>query len=179
MSSEQALLSALREGDPIAFERVYGAYNRRIYGFLLRMTCRRDVAEELLQDCFLRLARHAPRLREDTDLGAWLFTVARNLARSWRRWSWLDAARISALAGARPSQPLDPAALASAGQTAARLEAAIAALPPLYREALLLVAVDGLEPAQAAAVLDIKPEALRQRLARARATLQTSLGDAP
>jgi len=179
MNPETAWLSALRAGEPAAFERVYAAYGRRIYGFLLRMVSRRDVAEELLQDCFLRLARHAPRLREDTDLGAWLFTVARNLARSWRRWSWLDGARLAALAGVKPPPPPDPAALAGAGQTALRLEAAIAELPPLHREALLLVAVDGLEPAQAAAVLDITPEALRQRLARARATLRTTLGDAP
>lgn len=179
MNPETAWLSALRDGEPAAFERVYTAYNRRIFGFLLRMVGRRDVAEELLQDCFLRLARHAPRLREDTDLGAWLFTVARNLARSWRRWSWLDGARIAALAGVKQPPPLDPAALASAGQTVARLEAAVADLPPLYREALLLVVVEGLEPAAAAAVLNIRPEALRQRLARARATLHTTLGDAP
>lgn len=179
MDPTRAWVQGLRSGDGAAFDAVYAAYRPRIFGFLLRMTERRDVAEELLQDCFLRLARHAPGLREDTDLDAWLFTVARNLARSWRRWSWLDGARLAALAGAlvgRGGGP-DPHALVSADQSARRLEEALSTLPPAHREAILLVAVDGLTPAQAAQAIGVSPEALRQRLARARAALNESLGD--
>jgi RNA polymerase sigma factor (sigma-70 family) len=49
-----------------------------------------------------------------------------------------------------------------------RLEAALALLPPTYREVLLLVAVEGLRPVDAAKVCRISPETLRQRLCRAR-----------
>lgn len=176
MDAGRAWTEGLRSGDVAAFEAVYAAFQPRLYGFLIRMTGRRDVAEELLQETFLRLARHAPRLRPDTELTAWLFTVARNLARSWRRWSWLDGARRSALESADRSNPQhDPLAHAAASQAARRLEAALATLKPMYREAFLLVAVDGMTPAQAATVLGLRPDALRQRLARARATLAEAL----
>ena len=52
-----------------------------------------------------------------------------------------------------------------------RLDAALAALPAIYREAILLVAVDEMKPAEAAAVCGISPEAMRQRISRARAML--------
>lgn len=176
---ERAWLSGLRRGDGASFDAVYAAYRPRIFGFLVRMTGRRDVAEELLQDCFVQLARHAPGLREDTDLDAWMFTVARNRARSWQRWSWLDGARLAALGGALIGRVAaeDPFEHAAAGESARRLERALGALPPIYREAILLVSVDGLSPAQAAAALDLKPDALRQRLARARGALAAALGE--
>lgn len=55
------------------------------------------------------------------------------------------------------------------------VESALAALPATYREALLLVGVEGFRPAEAAAVCDISPEAMRQRLSRARALLTRRL----
>ena len=58
-----------------------------------------------------------------------------------------------------------------------RLEAALAEVPPTYREVLLLVGFEGLRPADAAAVCGITPEALRQRLSRARALLSQRLKD--
>ena len=58
-----------------------------------------------------------------------------------------------------------------ANETGERLDEALAALPAIYREALLLVAVEDMKPAEAAAVCGITPEAMRQRLSRARAML--------
>ena len=58
-----------------------------------------------------------------------------------------------------------------------RLEAALAEVPPMYREVLLLVGFEGLRPADAAGVCGITPEALRQRLSRARALLSQRLKD--
>ena len=55
---------------------------------------------------------------------------------------------------------------------------ALAGLPVLYREALLLVGVEGLRPAEAAVVCGVSPEAMRQRLSRARALLAERLEDA-
>ena len=67
---------------------------------------------------------------------------------------------------------------ASASETEKRLERALASLPVAYREVLLLVAVERLEPGEAARVLDLKPDALRQRLARARSMLAERLARA-
>src|SRR6185503_3911581 len=68
-----------------------------------------------------------------------------------------------------------PSALAE--ETGRRLEAAIAALPVACRDAVLLVALEGLRPAEAAAACGIAPETMRQRLSRARALLARSLDD--
>jgi RNA polymerase sigma-70 factor (ECF subfamily) len=168
-------LDALRRLEPGAIDAVFDAYGARLNGFLRRMGASVEVAEELVQETFVRLVRHAPRLADDTRVGAWLYTVARNLWISHRRWAWVDGTRLLELArGARGGAPT-PAELHDAGETHARVERAVAALPAPQREVFLLVVGEGLDPAEAAAVLGLTPEAARQRLARARRAVEESL----
>jgi len=176
--SERPLVDALRRGDAAAFDAVYAKYRARILGFLLRLSRRRDVAEDLFQETFCKLARNAPRLAEDTDLAAWLFRVARNAWVSHRRWAMLDLSRLVAVGeDALPAGPaVDAEARSDAARRVSQLEQALASLPAGSREVLLLVGVEGFEQEQAAEVLGITYEALRQRLARARAQLAERLG---
>jgi len=163
-ATDAALVERLRSGDRGAFRELYARFSQATFGFLLRLAGRRDVAEDLHQEVWLSIARHATRLAPDTDLAAWIFTVARNRFRSSsRRRAEPLAARApeEQLAGAPPSE--DPGCR--------DLERALASLPEPYRELLLLVAIEGLDTARAAAVLAIRPDAARQRLARARAAL--------
>jgi RNA polymerase sigma factor (sigma-70 family) len=175
-TDEGSLVARLKRGEAAAFDAVYDRYRPRLYGFLVRLCGRRELGEDLLQETWLRLARHARRLDDDTHLGAWLFTVARNLYRSHRRWSLL-AFDGGWRRGWSPEtvEHTSPFDLASAGELNRRLERALAALPVAHREVLLLVAVEHLDPSEAAAVLGIRPEALRQRLSRARAELARRL----
>src|SRR5262245_19481207 len=83
--TELALVERLRQGDPGAFDEVYAAFNSRLFTFLVRLSRRREVAEDLLEETWLRLVKHARRLEPDTRLGPWLFTVARNLHVSFNR----------------------------------------------------------------------------------------------
>src|SRR5690349_2350700 len=113
---EQALVARLRAGDTGAFDEVYDAYRPRIFAFLLRMSRSRALAEDLLDDTWLRLVRHAHHLRPDTRVGPWLFTVARNLYWSYRRSALVEDAAAPALLGLWPSpapwpSPFDLAAL--------------------------------------------------------------------
>jgi RNA polymerase sigma-70 factor (ECF subfamily) len=62
---------------------------------------------------------------------------------------------------------------------ARRLESALASLPANYREVLLLVGIEGFRPAEAADICGISPEAMRQRLSRARASLASRLESTP
>ena len=175
--SELQLVDRLRRCDAEAFEAVHDAFNARLYNFLARLSNSRDVAEDLLEETWLRLVSHAPRLRPDTRLGPWLFTVARNLYVSYRRSRLLedaesaDAAGLWSMSAPSPS-PLD---LAEASQMERRIAAALASLPAIYREALLLVAVEELRPSEAAAICGITAEAMRQRLSRARGLLERRL----
>ncbi|HKY36257.1 MAG TPA: RNA polymerase sigma factor [Polyangiaceae bacterium] len=172
MDADEALLvERLRGGDGRALADVYARYHERIWSFLLRLSGRRHLAEDLFQETWLAVARGVGRLRDDTDLRAWLFTVARNRYRSYRRWAVLDIARLFELGSAPAELALAPDQLAEARAAAARAEAAFAQLSNAHREVLLLVVGEGLDAAQAGAVLGLSPEAVRQRLRRARMEL--------
>jgi RNA polymerase sigma factor (sigma-70 family) len=111
----------------------------------------------------------------------WLFTVARNLFASWCRRRALDEGRLFGLVLSRPGPaPREsPFEAAARTETERRLEAALAGLAPRDREVLLLVAGEDLSPAEAAAVLDLVPEALRKRLQRARERPALAMQEAP
>ncbi len=158
------------------FDEVHARHAPRLYGFLRRMTGRADVADDLLQDAFVSFARAAPTLREDTDVGAYLFTIARNAYRSHRRWALLDVARWFS---APHPEVCDPRfeERADATEAARRLERELGALPDEQREALLLVTVDGMSCEQAARIVGVSAAALRKRVSRARAALGDALGE--
>lgn len=179
--SELALVSRLRQGDAAAFDIVYAEFNARLFSFLARLSRRRDVAEDLLEETWLRLVSQSARLSPDTRLGPWLFTVARNLHVSYRRSRAMEDSHAAGFVGLWPAglpQP-SPFEETAANETDRRLEAALAALPAASREVLLLVAVEGMRPADAAAVCGITSEAVRQRLSRARAQVARQLDAAP
>ena len=169
---EREWLDGLRRGEAEAFDAVYAAYGKRIYAFLFRLAGRRDLAEDLFQDTWMKLAKSATTLRDDTDLGAWLYTVARNGYRSHRRWVLIDLDRKRQIE--KQDSP------SHEGQADARreliaLERAIADLPDAEREVLLLVTIDGIEQERAAQILGIRYDLLRQKLSRARAKLSAHL----
>src|SRR5678815_769623 len=103
--TELALVERLRQGDLDAFDEVYAAFNTRLFTFLVRLSRRRDVAEDLLEETWMRLVKHAQRLRPDTRLGPWLFTVARNLHVSHIRSRLLEESATASLMSLWPFSP--------------------------------------------------------------------------
>jgi RNA polymerase sigma factor (sigma-70 family) len=177
--TELALVAGLRAGDTDAFDAVYDAFQTPLFTFLLRLCRRRDVAEDLLEDTWLRLVKHAHRLRPDTRLAPWLFTVARRVHVSFVRARVVEDWTVAGLIALWPySVPrASPFEAAAASELQRRIERALAAMPMASREALLLVAVAGLEQSDAAAICGVSAEAFRQRLSRARASLARALAD--
>jgi RNA polymerase sigma-70 factor (ECF subfamily) len=178
---EGVLVARLRAGDAAAFDEVYDAYRPRVFAFLLRMSRNRTLAEDLLDETWLRLVRHATRLLPETRIGPWLFTVARHLYWSARRDSRVEEASAFEQLTLWPSpapwpSPFD---LAAASELERRVERALSTLSPQYREVVLLVGHEGLTPSDAAAVCGISADALRQRLSRARAMLAEKLRQTP
>jgi RNA polymerase sigma-70 factor (ECF subfamily) len=178
--SELALVARLRAGDAAAFDAVLEHFNTALFNFLTRLSRRRDVAEDLLDETWLRLVARAGLLREDTHLGAWLFTVARNLYASYCRSRLVEDSHVASLIGLWPCGTPQPSPFESIAATERerRIEAVLAALPLLYREALLLVGVQGMSIAEACEVCGVSPEAMRQRVSRARALLSRRLDEA-
>jgi len=175
--TELSLVAGLRRGEPGAFDVVYEAYRARVFGFLVRLSRSRTVAEDLLDETWLRLVSNAARLHADTRLLPWLFTVARNLYWTYRRSSVLEETmdpRALELWPCRDGWP-SPFDVAAQHELQRRLERGLARLSPRHREVLLLVGVEGLTPSEAAIVCGLTPEALRQLLARARAALALAI----
>jgi RNA polymerase sigma-70 factor (ECF subfamily) len=174
---ELALVRRLGEGDTAAFDAIYGHLHVRLLTFLVRLCRSRDVAEDLAEETWLRLVGHAHRLRPDTRLVPWLFTVARNLHVSYRRSRFLEDSCTDALIGLWPagSPQASPFEETAASELAARVEAALADLPERLREAVLLVAIEGLAPIEAADICGVSPEAMRQRVSRGRALLARAI----
>ncbi len=174
---ELALVERLRQGEADAFDDVYAAFNGRLFTFLVRLSRHRDVAEDLLEETWLRFVKHSRRLQPDTRLGAWLFTVARHLHISYRRSRLLEESATASLIGLWPFSPerSSPFDVAAGNELDRRIERALAALPVASREVLLLIAVAGLDHSDAADVCGITPAALRQRLHRAREALSNAL----
>lgn len=168
----------LRQGDPAAFVVVYDTYRARLHAFLLRLTGDTNTARDLGQETWLRLAANARRLAPDTDPGAWLFTVARNLLVSQRRWLLIDRQRLSELGFLAPrrtaASPLEEAA---SNQLQQQLERALVALPLRYREVILLVCTEGFSAPDVARMLDLEAATVRKRLSRGRALLREALAD--
>jgi len=87
-----AKIPASVSGRMSASHRSFGRNaNPRLFGFLVRLTRRRDLAEDLLEETWLRFVTHASRLEADTRLGPWLFMVARNVHISHCRSRALDS----------------------------------------------------------------------------------------
>lgn len=172
-SPESEVLQLLRQRKPEGFNQAYALFAGPVHAFLLRLTGRKDHADDLLQHTFLRLAERGPELRADSDLRGWLFAVARNafigLTRTARSELGDDALEEVA------TPPPDVEARLLLGD----VERALASLRLGDRELLLLVGVEGLEPSQVASVLGIDAATLRQRLARARARLLAELAKLP
>jgi len=174
-ASERRLVARLRAGEMAAFEELYDAYRKPIFGFLLRLTRDRPAAEDMFQNTWVKVSRGACRLREDTELRAWVFTVARNEFRSYRRWQLVDLSRVFLFQSENEESALAGATESDESLGLAVVEKALAEVSASDREVLLLACGEGLTQEEAAAVLGVSHAALRQRLGRARARLKKIL----
>lgn len=167
---DHEILSLLRRRDARGFDQAYQRYGPRLFSFLKRLlgSGLAHHAEDLLQQTFLSLAEHGPELRPDSDLRAWLYTVARH--------AFLSVVRKGALLAA-PSLELvaDYTPELEARLLLGNIEAALGRLRVDDRELLLLVGAEGLEPLVVAKMLGLEPATLRKRLARARQRLLAEL----
>jgi RNA polymerase sigma-70 factor, ECF subfamily len=170
-SPDFELVSRLRARKPGAFDELYRGERNRIWRFLRQLTGSVQAAEDLFQETWLAAARNVHRLREDTHVVSWLYTIARNKHRNALRSRVFDERRRARIR-AEPVATVEPPDVAMDVRTRAKkLAAAFARLPEAYREVVLLCCVEGLDAEEVARILDLRPDAVRKRLSRARAAL--------
>lgn len=167
MDAEQA--DQARPPDTVRFNALWEAHSRRVLAYALRRTDA-ETAQEVMAETFLVAWRRLADVPGDPL--PWLLIVARNtmsnLHRSRYRQDLLhdELERLQQLAGPEPG--VDQAVVGRA-----EVLSALAALTPNEREALLLVAWDGLSPRDAAQVAGCSASAFHVRLHRARRRLQS------
>ena len=167
--------------DPRAFETFYLATVNDVIGFFTRRVPDPHQVADLTADVYLAVLTSAHTYRESRGSPrAWLFGVARNVLFGYLRTSAAERDKQRRVQGRRLLDSDDIDRLAGridAARASHRLYAALAALPDSERAIFELVALDGLAPTEAAAVLGIRAATGRVRLHRARRTLRTELAD--
>lgn len=94
MNSTEELVARVRAGDEEAFRLIFDRYSRPILGFIFDMVGRRDLAEDLAQETFVRAFRLLDGLRDESKLSTWLFSIAKNVARESLRGRRRDAGNV-------------------------------------------------------------------------------------
>jgi len=177
------LLDGIRRGDAGAFDQVARAYAPRLFRLAMRLTGRREDAEDLVQETLVRalpaLRRFEGRARLSTYLVRALGNLWKNRLRSRQRSrmvGWFRLGRGSAADDEPPPEPADPAPSAQdrleARDRAAEMRRAVARLDPDRRLALLLREVEEMSYEEIATMTGVPVGTVRSRLARARADLR-------
>jgi RNA polymerase sigma-70 factor (ECF subfamily) len=181
------LMLRVRDDDAEAFEELMLRYQNRVVSLLAHITGRRDMAEDLAQDVFLRIYRARKRYIPGSKFSTWLFTIVHNVAANAQRTlsrrkevhlaptsandtgaNALDAAAV-AQSNLMPTRQLDKMELRDA------VNVAVAALNERQREAVLLNKFEHLSYEEIAEVMEMTPSAVKSLLTRARANLRDVL----
>src|SRR5438105_7360689 len=94
MQSAHEITARARRGDEDAFRLIFERYSRPIISFIYDMVGRRDLAEELTQETFVRAYKNLSGLQDDAKLSTWLFGIAKNVARESLRTRHRDDQRV-------------------------------------------------------------------------------------
>ncbi|HEX8143049.1 MAG TPA: sigma-70 family RNA polymerase sigma factor [Pyrinomonadaceae bacterium] len=176
MTDERLLKNASR-GDEAAFLVLYQRHRDAVFRFAYRLTGAVAVAEDVTHDCFLSLIRAPARFDPArAALRTYLYAAARNLSLKHLRASGAQQVTIEDLSeepsGPEAEQPLRQLL---AEELSAEVRKAIASLPPLQREALILFEYEELTLAEIAEVIGADTGVVKSRLHRARRRLRELL----
>lgn len=155
--------------DRARLEGIYDECAHRVYAYALRHSGPDD-AEDVVSETFAVAWRRMDAVPQQPL--PWLLVTAGNIIRNRRR---ADIRRLTLAENLQHFQALDAAAVDEFVTERAHLLQALERLTDLEREALLLIAWDGLSPSEAAGVARCAPRAFRARLNRARSRLAAEL----
>lgn len=172
--TDDQLVALAQEGDARAFEGLYRRHERRVYALCLRMTGRRDQAEDCAQEAFVQAWRRIGSFQGRSAFGTWLHRVAVNQVLSHQRKESRRPRHLEPV-----SDNPDPYG-AAPGETdpgkSMDLEQAIRSLPQGARNIVVLHVIHGYSHDEAASMLGIATGTCKAQLHRARRLLGERLG---
>lgn len=182
-AADTSLIDRCVEGDEDACRRLVETHQAMVFQLALALLGDREEALDVSQEVFLRVFRTLTRFRGDATLRTWIYRIvvnqARNRQRSWTRRRRDAQVSLEDYASAHG----EPRATAQIGadvrlerrQLAARMRAAIGALPFDQRSALVLREFHGMRYQEIAFSLGVTVGTVKSRLARGRAALRESM----
>ncbi|MBZ0118890.1 MAG: RNA polymerase sigma factor [Sandaracinaceae bacterium] len=184
--SDEELVRRFNEGDATAFETLLLRYQRPLFNFILRSVRRRERADEILQDVFLRVIQRSHEFKGNSKFSTWLYTIARNLCIDdsrkmvFRRHKSLDAPSGRDEDGPslleRTAAPVLGADRETIGKDLQeRIGVAIDALPEDQREVFLMRQVQGMAFKDIAEVVGVPENTVKSRMRYALERLQRAL----
>jgi len=175
-TTETILLEAARNGQERAFTQLVEAHSEKVIALAWRLAGRRDVAEELAQEAFLRLFRSLPTFRGESSIGTWLYRTVTHLAIDHLRREQLKR-KLFFFRGSDPDQPdpldvaPDPGAspqdLLLAKETAQRMQQVINRLPPRQKAVFVLRHMEEMPLKEIALTLGLQEGTVKAHLHRA------------
>jgi RNA polymerase sigma factor (sigma-70 family) len=174
MTDEDLLVDA-RQGSEEAFRALYQRYRDPLFRFAYRLTASGPLAEDLVHDCFLSLLRNAFDAKRGA-LRPYVYAMLRNLVYKHFR----DNGREESTADfdGNAIQQLSPLGELIARETAEEVSDAVAKLPLLQREVLVLFEYEQMPLAAIAGIVQADLSAVKSRLHRARERLRKTLAPA-
>jgi RNA polymerase sigma-70 factor (ECF subfamily) len=169
----------LRERDMELLAELVERYQHRLVRYLLYLTGRREYAEDLAQETWVRVLQRGSQYNGRQRFDPWLFAIARNLAIDYLR-KKRKVVQTASLPNDRdamlqlPSSGPSPFEAAARSEDAMSLAGRLQILPPLYREALLLRFQEDLSLAEMAQVLGAPVTTVTSRIYRGLAALRSA-----
>lgn len=165
-NEELALVVAARAGSVEAFGRLYQLYYAPMTWLAYAILMDQDLAEDAAQEAFAQACRRLLQLRDPQRFATWLGRICQNQAYRLAR----NRARSNRVNQLRPAQTVDEADLYQEA-----VSKAVEALPPMYRQVLVLFYYNQLSYQQIHQILGISVDRVKGRLHRARRILADRL----
>lgn len=181
--TDEEIVERVRAGDVALYEILMRRYNQRLYRVARAILGDDSEAEDVMQEAYVRAYRHLDQFAGAARFSTWLTKIAvyEALARARQRRRFVGIEELTdhpdfARSPTRVPER-DPEQQVLDREMHALLEAAIEALPPIYRSVFVLREVEEMSTAETATCLGLSEDAVKVRLHRARARLRRYLSD--
>jgi RNA polymerase sigma-70 factor (ECF subfamily) len=178
--TDNQVMGQVRDGEVEKLGVLFERHHQSLFGFFVRLTGRRELSEDLVQEVFLRMLKYRHSFQPENQFRPWMFRIARNAhfdaARKRQREARISGAESEAAEGLIAPEPT-PDLRVGQQQEIGFLQQALARLPVEKREVLLLSRVQNLKYEQVAEILGCDTGTVKVRVHRALKELRDIFGE--